>query len=196
MDSEAAENKIQNDKRKNTIAIICIVLGCFIIFAIPIVIFVVSLATYKYNGYSGKHPELFTVAIDSIPDAKGFLSGEIMHEPVLSLVEEDNYGRKMFCYMDSDYNDGKIDAPIYMLICQTKIDGEAYYYSDYVWTVSYVTDYPKRVHLAGTGYTSRIDNPLSDFSDEQIEKLKQDNDWGKELNLDKCVKAEIVRKKK
>lgn len=176
-------NMIKVNRYKSIlISIMCILLSLFV------------LGCWDYSGYTGDYPELFSVAIDSIPNAKGYMNGEIAHEPVLCFIEEDNYGRKLFCYTDEDHNDSD-DVSIYLLICQAADDGYAYYYKDVNFAVSYISEYPQRVHLGGSGCVSWIDNPLTDFSDDVIAELKEKNDWDIELDMDKCVKVKIVRKK-
>lgn len=144
----------------------------------------------SYKGYTGEYPELFTVAINCIPDAEGYLVSETQHQPVVMLIEKDEYGRKMFCYIEKIFICN-------LIICQFADEENAYYYAecnyfskeifDNIWG----GDYQLKVYANSQPAT--IDNPLNDFTDEEIEELKQKNDWGQELDLEKCEKAPIVR---
>lgn len=153
-----------------------------------------------YEGYTGNYPELFSVAVNSIPDAKGcLLGGEITHQPILCFIEEDNYARKMFVYSEirdpeDQYGNTYDNRQIYLMICQAAIDGYAYYYNEKNLVVSVISDFPTRIKYGGTGQVSSIKEPLKDFSTEMITQLKNNNDWGKEVDIDKCKKVKIIRR--
>lgn len=153
-----------------------------------------------FEGYTGDYPELFSVAINSVPNAEGsLLGGEITHQPILCLIEEDEYSRKMFVYSEiRGLNDpyGNYDNRlIYLLICQNSDDKYARYYKDINIVATTISDFPTRVKYGGSGQTSGIKEPLKDFSEEMISKLKKDNDWNEELRLENCIEVKIVRKK-
>jgi hypothetical protein len=118
--------------------------------------------------YAGEHPELFSVAVNSILGAEGYGTSEIQHPPELIVQEEDSYGRTLFFYAEmkaiSTYN---------LVICQKSNSEFAYFYPDY----------------------NFISSQNRTFSNEEIEALKIKNDWGKELSEKKCIKVDIVREK-
>lgn len=154
--------------------------------------------TEEFEGYNGDYPELYTVAMESLPDVRGYISFEHFHQPVLVLLAEDGYGRKMFCYTeerDSGSEDKYHRGGVNIVICQYADDTYAYYYADCNYISSALCVGNEVVFPSGQQYPSVITKPLNDFTEEQIEDLKNANDWGKELDLRKCVKAEISRKK-
>lgn len=145
-----------------------------------------------YKGYTGEYPQLFTVAVNSIPDAKGYIFYEIRHQPAISLIDEDSQGRLLFCYCEQ-YNR---DAIMYLMVCQSA-DGKSAYYYENAYTFSTVSGkVSARIKLYGTKFPSKIVSPMLDFTNEQVEALKEENDWNQELNIDKCTKAPIIRKLK
>jgi len=123
----------------------------------------------KYE-YQGEYPELYSIAINSLLGAKGYYqAGEIgIQDPGITVIEEDEYGRKLFFYREA----ASVSTYNY-IISQKSNDYYAYFYPDF----------------------NFISAPEKDFPDEEIEKLKTLNDWGMEINDDKCVRVEIVRKK-
>ncbi len=168
---------------KTKIIILCSVLG---VVGLSIFAFVYYLNHDDYK-YAGEYPDLYSIALDSIPDARGFIPGEKPFQPLVMLIEEDEYGRKMFCYLEL----GGPNAEIYLLIGQ-KSDGDyAYYYPHVDYAVAHVSEYDSRLHLYGDN--PYADDPLLDFSDEQIDELKQANDWGQEINMEKCKEIKISR---
>ena len=57
---------------------------------------------YPYNG---EYKELYTAAIYSIPDAKGYMHhGEGAYNSAIYVWEQDDYGRTLFSYCE-DYSD-------------------------------------------------------------------------------------------
>lgn len=143
-----------------------------------------------FKGYTGEYPQLFTVAVNSIPDAKGYYVSEVKHQPGISLIEEDSQGRQMFCYCEDD-NNGTV---MYLLICHSYDDENAYYYEG-AYTCAPVSGNPRnRIKAGGTKFPSTLVSPMLDFTDEQVEMLKEVNDWDRELNLSKCTKAPIIGK--
>ena len=118
--------------------------------------------------YHGDYPELYSIAINSIPGSTGYVLGEKKLDSEITIKEEDQYGRILFLY----YEQNGIST-YSMVICQ-KFDGEhSYFYPDY----------------------NFISAPDDSFSMEEIDALKEINDWGIEASIDKCNVVEIVRKK-
>ena len=118
------------------------------------------------KSYKGEDEELFTVAVHSVLGADGFVwKGD---RPMLEVIEEDNFGRKLFLYYEKD-----AISPYSMIISQKTSGDYVYYYSDY----------------------NFICNFKNKFSDEDVEALKQRNDWGKSLQEDKMICKKISKEK-
>lgn len=132
----------------------------------------------QYKGYSGKRVDLFTAAVNSILWNHGysFLSDRIT-SPELKIIEEDEYGRTLFTYYERWYSNLTFSS---LIISQGNLDGEVYYYED----CNFLIKQQER-------YTSN----LLPFSQEEIEYLKDLNDWGKEVDFQKCVKKKIDKRK-
>ena len=140
-----------------------------------IFLLVCTLAGCKFTGYKGKYPALYTEAVNSILAIKGYHSHG---SPMIELVEEDSFGRVLFSYYESShYDEGWPNAFSY-LICQKIDETYVYYYPDFNFIIK---------------EWNHLDVP---FSDEEIEDLKNKNDWGKEINEKELIKYEITRKKK
>lgn len=176
-------------KQKTHLKVMTLVL-CGILLSILIIVGGTILVTQfpKYNGYLGDYPELFSMAINNLIGAKGGISSEITFPPVLEVIEEDFFGRKLFCYYESD------DTGVCLLISQKAESGYVYFYPDCNFIAAPLVA-GNKVDLHGTDIPSTIDNPLNDFKMEEINKLKELNDWNKELREDKMAKAAIRTKK-
>jgi len=118
--------------------------------------------------YRGEYPELYSVAINAVLGSTGYLPGEIKHDSEITVLEEDAYGRVLFLYTEENL------VSTYSLIISQKSDDE------YVWF------YPDYCFISA---------PIDVFAEEDVEKLKELNNWGLGVDLKKCVKVEIVRKK-
>ncbi|MDR2598892.1 MAG: hypothetical protein LBC73_01285 [Oscillospiraceae bacterium] len=149
-----------------------------ILYIVIVTIILISVfLTGCYNQpveYTGDYPELFTIAINSLIGSKGFSEDPYSYEVVIEVVEIDDYGRKLFLYIEfgaqSNYS---------LLISQTSNDEYVYFYPHY----NFITV------TRGIIYAQ----PNKVFSPEEIEKLKKNNDWNQELKLDNAVRARIVR---
>ena len=131
-----------------------ILLGCF--------------GSRNTDDYRGDYPELYSIAIHSLLGSTGYGFSERKFDSEITIVEEDNSGRKMFLYFENTI------VSTYSIIISQKVDDNySYFYPDY-------------------NFISAADN---DFSEEAIEGLKIKNDWDMPINTGKCVKVEIVRKK-
>ena len=127
-----------------------------------------------------KNPDLYTVAIHSLLWNNGFsMQTERYCAPQISILETDEYGRIMFSYQESALS-GKVVSLSGYLICQYADDQFVYYYPEEQFLSAPIDIETKQA---------------VSFTDSQIAELKQKNDWGKELNLEQCVKREIVKKK-
>ena len=133
--------------------------------------------------YKGEHKDLYTVAINNIFGANGYRSnGEVVYGPYIDVIETDDFGRVFFFY-DEGYHNELATA---IVIMQKSEGGFVYYYQDICQISCTVEkgDY-KREEL----------NYLDFFSEEQIESLKEANDWNKPIDIEKCTKNEIVDSK-
>lgn len=152
-----------------------------LIFLAVFVACLLLLSSCGYRGYSGKHSDLYSVAIHSVPWTNGFSWGaDFECDPQIRIIEEDHYGRTMFTYYEKYYKGADVSFST-LIICQYSNEEEVYYYED----INYIV---KEQSLYSP-------NP-NEFSDEEIEYLKSINDWNKEINYDKCVRKEIAKEKK
>lgn len=74
--------------------------------------------------YEGHDYDLFSVAVNSLLGVNGY--GGKGSGPKIQVIEEDNYGRKLFSYL----GDG-LGNSYSLLICQKSDDKYAYYYPDF-----------------------------------------------------------------
>ncbi len=127
--------------------------------------------SYKYRGdnvaeYAAANYSIF-----------GMKTGE---EDKVIVLEKDDYGRTMFLLRTQSWivHNQSIAA---ILITQSSSDKEVQYYE--LNNVMYCyTDY----------FEPSWELCSSLFSFEQISQLKENNDWGKELNLNKAVSKKII----
>lgn len=159
------------NKKFAIIKLVCLVTCvCIIIFC----------SSCGYKGYAGDYIDLYTVAINSVLWNNGHSYGaDRAIDSKLELIEEDTFGRKLFTYYESYYSGAKLSFSA-LLISQYASEEYVYYYEDY----NYIL-------LEQELYASAIKN----FANEDIEYLKIQNDWDKEINLDKCIKKEISNTK-
>ena len=131
--------------------------------------------------YSGKYPDLFTEATSSL---LGITSNSDPHaDDHIEILETDSYGRKLAVYIgDSNLN----KYIICLLISQKTEDDYVYYYSDKNFIFQ---DYNKGIKI------ETYDDIKNYCTQDQINTLKENNDWEQELNLDECINKKIYRKK-
>ena len=175
------------------------------VIAFPIVILILTICLCGCIGntnreqfrYSGNDADLYTEAINSILGTKGWdKDGELGYlNPLIEVVEEDLYGRKLFLYYEGS-------APYHhyvLLVSQKTENGYVYYYPDYNFTIGEEEDtvMPQDASTEQSGYTYYYpyNNFRAKFSDNQIRELKTANDWDKEITIDKCVKQATTREK-
>jgi hypothetical protein len=122
--------------------------------------------------YQGEDLDLYSVAVNSLLGVNGY--GGKGSRPKIEVIEEDSFGRKLFSYvgdgLGNSYN---------LLICQKSDDKYAYYYPDF--------------NFISAAYN--LINVENIFTIEEVNKLKELNDWDKEINEEKSVKVEIKHKK-
>lgn len=141
-----------------------------------------SLSACKSFQYYGAYRDLYTVAVNNIFGARGYMGdGEWVAEPTIFIIETDNFGRVLFFY--SEYFSGEQNYGTAIVVMQ-KSDGDCvYYYQDVCYTPCFRVDIPYYI-----GYRNL-------FTEEDIAALKEVNDWNKEVNLDKCTKSQISTEK-
>lgn len=134
-----------------------------------------------YSGYSGEHTDLYTVAINSISWTFGHSFGaDFPMDSEIEIIEQDQYGRTLFTYYEEFYSGGDITFSS-LVVCQSSNEQHAFYYED--------------VNFIVKEQEVDIPWPVNEFTNEEIEQLKLANDWNKPLNLEKCVKKELVTEK-
>ncbi len=112
--------------------------------------------------YQGDYPALQTMAVNSILGVSGGYSD------VVKVEEVDEYGRLLFYFESSaimEYT--KISA---YLIAQKYDEEYVYYYPDYNFIIAPTAE---------------------ELTEEKITELKNKNDWGAEMNMDRCIKKSI-----
>ena len=141
---------------------------------------IMVLASGCYNGYTGEHVDLYTEAINSVPWVNGYSWGaDFKCDPEIEIIDEDQYGRVMFTYYEKYYSGADISFSA-LIICQGSNEKEVFYYEDENYIVKKQVIYSQN---------------LERFTEEEIEKLKANNDWNKKISYDKCVRKEITRSK-
>ena len=150
--------------------------------ALVAVFIMVGCETDRGKNYTGEYPELYSVAINSLLGSTGYSVSERRYDSTVELIEEDDYGRKLFYY--NELHPVNADS---LLISQKNDDEYVYFYPDYNF-ISIPLDEMSNVNWREKTY-------VENFSAEAIEELKMRNDWNMEVNLDNCMKVDIVRQK-
>jgi len=123
-------------------------------FVLVLLIMMIAFNSCAPGQYGGNHPELYTVAISSILDTLGFFVGQ--SQSSVRVLDEDDFGRILFRYNEGSIWVGKV--------IMQKSDGDyVYFYQHYNFLLA-----------------SREDN--WEFSDEDIEALKEANSWNQEIS--------------
>lgn len=132
-------------------------------------------------AYKGEYPALFTEACISDYSATGYRNlGEVALSAEIVLLDTDRYGRTLFCY--SEYESLWPEA---ILVCQYYTDTEVFFYHGYNIITMKKGDTNLSIH----------DDPqiiLDYYGEENIEALKEWNDWDKPIDESKCISAEIT----
>jgi hypothetical protein len=137
--------------------------------AVLAILLLVLVACEPVDRYNGKHPQYFSIAINSL------LGVSVSWEDSIEVLEQDSKGRIMFAFISNVSSiDGK--KGIYsIMICQ-KADSEyAYFYPDHHFVVA---------HTKG------------EITQGQIAALKIINDWDQSIDESKMTKVRISRNKK
>ena len=139
------------------------VLGCLVITV------AFSCGCRRDEIYKGEYPDLYTVAVNSILWNKGY--SQYHHstgQSKIEILEKDDYGRTLFTYLEL------ANAEANLVISQYSEGDYVYYYEDF----NFLQKEDRRRNKV-------------EFSEEEADYLKSLNDWGKEIDLDKCVKKQI-----
>jgi len=154
---------------------------------LSIATFIIGYHTERLDYY-GEYPELYTVTIHSVPTVQGyFFDGS--HGPFDSLIlilDVDDYGRVLYIYDESK---------------QYTVLGIVQYWDDvYVYffpaDAGNFTVFHKSKFQQDGFYIGRNIDIITDYFADEIEKLKLNNDWNKELSLDNMEMAKISRGKR
>ena len=137
---------------------------------------VCSSCGYRPYKYKGQYDDLYTVATNSIlwNSGKDPVSNiDFSKDPYIKIIEKDKFDRTLFVYTEYGYL-GNLQFS--SLVIMQKSDKEyCYYYPDYNFICK----------------ETLIRESIADFTEEEIAKLKQQNDWDNEIVLEKCEKKLI-----
>lgn len=140
---------------------------------------------FALTKYRGNRVDLYTVAVNNMFAIEGYVSnGEVIYDPVIEVIETDDYGRVLFFY-DEYYDDSiqpSVSYGMAFAIMQKAEDGYVYFYQDdcYVPYFDVVDEFDEVM--------KRVDPAV-------LEALKARNDWNCELDASKYTKAQISNKK-
>lgn len=101
------------------------------------------------------------------------MGADLVFDSEISIIETDSFGRVLYTYKESYFRNGVSFCSL--LIVQKNDDGYVYYYEDF-------------------NFISK-EGRNSEFNAEEIELLKERNDWNEELNLEKCAQKIITNDK-
>jgi len=141
-------------------------------------------------SYKGENTDLNCVVTNSI---LGYYSYDYN---TIVVMEEDAYGRKMFINWGQTVaalDKPDADKPAYILsilISQKTEDGFVYYYPDNNFII-YKVAQPKRYNPSEEElyqYTRDI------CTEEDVEWLKEKNDWGNPIDVSKCVSVKVSKR--
>lgn len=130
-----------------------------------------------YGGYEGVYSAFYTEAIYSLLGNRGyFFDGEILADPDIIIIEEDDFGRTMFSYVENN----SINSFNY-LIAQKTDNQYVYFYPDF--------------NFISSEYNTYMQTPETVFTLDEIDGFKAINDWNLPLDESKMVRFEITNLK-
>ena len=133
------------------------------------------------SRYNGDTPHLYTIAVNSLLGTWGYsVYPETEVDSRIEVLATDSYGRVLFNYANL--------IPLY------DYEGESAYLICHYYDEKYVYFYDDSYLYSGLTRMLPAEGELGETED-KFEWLKQVNDWNKPLDLDKCVRKEIVREK-
>ncbi|MBQ7374251.1 MAG: hypothetical protein IJW64_06825 [Clostridia bacterium] len=138
--------------------------------------------TLPSSSYTGEYVDMYSVANESLVWNNGKIMGaDYFYSPKIKVIEKDSYNRVLFAY---PVRCGKIEY-VSLIIMQASNDENAWFYED----LNYICKKSK-VEVGGNGeYEIK-------FSEEEKTKIKEQNDWGKQVDLSKCKKTKITKEYK
>ena len=135
--------------------------------------------------YRGDRVDLYTVAVNNMFAIEGYVSnGEVIYDPVIEVIETDEYGRVLFFY-DEYYDDSIQPSVRYGMafaIMQKSEDGYVYFYQD-------------DCYVPYFDVVDEFDEVMKRVDPEVLKALKARNDWNCEPDASKYTKAQISNKK-
>lgn len=165
-------------------------------FILPILLLVCMLLNscegVDFSQYYGDYPECYTMAMHCLPRAVGGF------EVCCELVEEDSYGRKLYIYGEDikstwyDNDEDSYTCLFAILIAQSSTESTVRYYPNLnVLYSEYESEYSISYLMSEMDVVQIV---LNHFSAEEIEQLKNENDWNSDLKEDRLVEKEVSRK--
>ena len=157
-------------------------LMCFLVFLSSMLLFSCKRAVKYY----GEYDDLYTVACNSIITIGFFENDQVSSGADIFIVEEDNYGRKMFVYADNDsfYSRGT-KKRMFVLISQYLENQFVYYYPNYNFVA-----YKGEIDRYSLDWEI-VENYFNKIPEIDIQNLKRWNDWNKPIDSKKCIKSLI-----
>lgn len=134
--------------------------------------------------YRGRHKELYTAAIYSIPNAIGYMHhGEGAYNSDIHIWEQDAYGRTLFSYCE-DYG----NSLFALVLAQPCDEANVYFYPD----VNYILTFIESEYCYEGADDDHLKNKTEAIYLENRDLLKKTNDWDKPLDMTKCVSYPIT----
>jgi hypothetical protein len=148
-----------------------------------------SFRAYLFK-YRSDYNELHVVASNSLLSIQG------MHNDIIFILDEDDFGRVMFVFVPENASFWFRHGVFAIVIAQKTTETHSYFYSSYnvILTNSDYVGY-NVAQLWRLTEEEMFDLAHKVFSQEQIEGLKETNDWNKEINNDRLFQIPIVREK-
>lgn len=162
--------------KKLKCGLICIIIAIGILFGVT--------GCERRPEYYGSYVNLNTVVLNSVI---GLYS---LEDSRIELMDQDDFGRQMFIYLGNS-SVASMQGLIALFICQKADKAYAYYYPDDCFLL-YQSDSPRWM-LHGKKLSDKV---FELMSAEDLESLKEKNDWGKPLDETRCDKKPITRRHK
>jgi hypothetical protein len=145
--------------------------------------------TGKNFMYRGESPALYSVALNVVLNANGYIIFETTSQPVVQVLETDLYGRVLFCYAE-----GAMQGDVALIVCQATDEQNAYYYPNICYLPTSFEEGGNRIHH-GSRIPGTIDDPYNGVSANELDELKEINDWDRPLDNTKLAFTSIIRKR-
>ena len=145
----------------------------------------------RYQDFGPEIFGLYAEAVACVPFNNGYIPEEqaFRYNPRytdIERIEQDEYGRILYLYRTWEAKvHGALMGGISLLICQKTDEENVWYYPD-VNCISYFA-YPFFRNADGE------EKSFSDFPKEQIDRLKEENDWNTPINQSKCIVKNIEK---